>query len=185
MRFAYAALAAIALVVSGCSPATESGTTTSSPSPSRSAVSPSSSWPPAPVDYGPVTLVTGSDVWTVVKDGAKTTAPDGTTHTRGRFRSRLESADDRVAGTTVATWNTKRWEGALTQWGEVRITTSTGGWVGRYSGIYTAKTFDVISGWYTGTGGNKGLSMYMWEQGSGGLEVTFQALIVPGKPPPS
>lgn len=186
-RTAGVALAVVALVLGGCAEGAEeqpAPTTSTSTSPSASVSTPTSTWPPKPIDYGPVTLVTGSDFWTLVDFGAETTDPDGTTHTRGRFSSRLESADERVTGTLKGTWSTDRWRGALVQWGDSRITTSTGAWVGRMTGIYTAETYDVLAGWFTGTGGNQGLSLYLWETSSGGTEATFNALVFPGEPPP-
>ena len=187
MRTALAALAVVALSLSGCSGGTDERTATTPGSPPTSAVTPTP--PPSVISYGPVTLVTGTDTFTL-DHGSSTTDPDGTMHYRGGgFRSTLKSDDKRVSGTQVATWSTDRWgtpyDGALVQWGTSRITNSGGGWVGRYTGVYTPKTYDMITWWFTGTGGYRGLSMYMWETTSGGFEATFNALIFPGRPPPS
>lgn len=67
----------------------------------------------------------------------------------------LKSDDERVTGTQVAPWSTDRWgtqyDGVLVPWGTSRITNSGGGWVGRYTGVYTPKTHDTITWWFTGT----------------------------------
>lgn len=189
MRAMGAALSAIALVVTGCSGGTgdeagPTGTTSSSP-----AVTVAPAAPPTSVDYGPVTLVTGTDTFSL-DEGKVRSDPDGTSHSRGgRFWSTLESDDERVSGTQVATWSTDRWgtayDGALVQWGKSRITNDGGAWVGRYTGIYTPQTHDMMTWWFTGTGGYEGLSMYMWEATTGGFQATFHALVFPGEPPPS
>jgi hypothetical protein len=185
MRAGFAALAAVALVLSGCSGGTEKQAATTSRSPAAVTASPTS--PPTPIAYGPATLVTGTDVFSV-NEGTVTTDADGSSHSRnGGFHSTLICADKRVAGTQVATWSSDRWgtesSGALVQWGTARISNSGGGWIGRYTGVYTSETHDVITWWFTGTGGYKGLSMYMWEQTSTGFEAPFQALVFPGSPP--
>lgn len=189
MRAAFAALSVVALVLSGCLGGTDERTAAAPDSPPTSAVTTTPTLPETAIAYGPVTLVTGTDTFTL-DHGTATTESDGTMHYRGGgFHSTLKSDDKRVTGTQVATWSTDRWgtafDGALVQWGKARITTSGGGWVGRYTGVYTSKTYDVITWWFTGTGGYKGLSMYMWETTSGGFEATFHALIFPGRPPPS
>lgn len=192
MRTACAALAVAAMVLAGCASDTDDRPATSKTSASSSNSDVTTTPPPPPptaIDYGPVTLVTGSDTFSY-DEGRVKKDPDGTSHSRhGWYRSTLKSNDERVTGTHVATWNSDRWgtlyDGALIQWGTARITTRGGGWVGRYTGIYTSKTHDVLTWWFTGTGGYEGLSMYLWEETSGGFEATFHALIFPGDPPPS
>jgi hypothetical protein len=189
MRAMGVALAAAALVVTGCSGGTGDEERTAGTRSSSPAVTVAPAAPPTSVDYGPVTLVTGTDTFSL-DEGRVRSDPDGTSHSRGgEFRSTLESDDERVSGTHVATWSTDRWgtvyDGALVQWGKSRITNAGGGWVGRYTGIYTPKTHDVMTWWFTGTGGYEGLSMYLWETTSGGFEATFHALVFPGEPPPS
>lgn len=186
MRTLRTAVAVAVLVLAGCSgtrdQAADEPSGSPTPSASSSATSPASLWP-TPVAYGPATLVTGSDAFSVDM-GTATTDADGTIHDRGAFRSTLTCDDERVAGRMVAQWNTSRWDGALIQWGRARITNDGGRWVGRYTGVFTAKTFDMITWWFTGTGGYEGLSMYMWEETSGGPEGTFHALVFPGGVPP-
>lgn len=189
MRAMAAALAATVLVVSGCSGGTDDEAKTTGTRSSSPAVTVAPAAPPTSVDYGPVTLVTGTDTFSL-DEGRVRSDPDGTSHSRGGgFRSTLESDDERVSGTHVATWSTDRWgtqyDGALVQWGKSRITNAGGAWVGRYTGIYTPKTHDMMTWWFTGTGGYEGLTMYMWETTSGGFEATFRALVFPGEPPPS
>ncbi|WP_107772202.1 hypothetical protein [Nocardioides sediminis] len=189
MRAMGAALAATALLVTGCSGGTDDDARTAGTSSSSPAVTVTPAAPPTSVDYGPVTLVTGTDTFSL-DEGRVRSDPDGTSHGRGgRFWSTLESDDERVSGTHVATWSTDRWgtayDGALVQWGKSRITNDGGAWVGRYTGVYTPQTHDMMTWWFTGTGGYEGLSMYMWETTSGGFEATFHALVFPGEPPPS
>lgn len=189
MRTTCAVLVALVLVMSGCSSDTteEAGRGSTSSSDSTATVPPPA--PPTSVDYGPVTLVTGTETFSL-DQGRVRTDPDGTSHSRGgSFRSTMESDDPRVRGTQVATWSTDRWgteyDGALVQWGRSRISNPGGGWVGRYSGVYTPQTHDMITWWFTGTGGYEGQTMYLWETTSGGFEATFHALVFPGDPPPS
>lgn len=192
---ARAVLLLASVVLSGCSgdaeeqTASPSASQSASSSASASAVSPTPRLPLGTVTYGPVTLVTGTDTFTL-DEGRVTKEPDGSSHGRqGWFRSTLTSDDERVSGTAVSTWSTDRWgteyDGAAVQWGRSRITNPGGRWVGRYTGVYTPETHDMLTWWFTGTGGYEGLSMYMWETTSGGFEATFHALVFPGEPPPS
>jgi hypothetical protein len=142
------------------------------------------------VPHGPVTLVTGTDAYSLTPYRT-TTGPDGTVHQRRwLFSSTLTSRDKRVAGAQEGTWNADRWPGrdddvGMVQWGRSTITNSGGTWVGRYSGVYTPETYDAITWWFTGTGDYKGLSMYLWETPMPTVEdrMMFYALIFPGKPP--
>jgi hypothetical protein len=189
MRVTYAAIAAVVLVLAGCSDGTQEPVATTSTSSPTSAVTATPASLPAVVDYGAARLVTGTEIWSL-DQGTVMGHGDGTSHSRdGTVHSTFKCADPRVAGTAVGTWNSDRWgtfdNGALVQWGQIRITNSGGAWAGRLAGIYTTETHDVITFWFTGTGKYAGLAMYLWETPtSAAPEFPFTALVFPGAPPP-
>lgn len=180
MKITWALVAAMVLTATGCASETGTGQSSESRPPSASVVTPSqfptpTGVPPslAPVPYGPTTLTSGAETCDVEADTATCT---------------VTNTDPRVAGTVVYTWNTVKWgdmvNGSLVQWGRGRLVNSGGTWDGRYSGIWTPATGDIINFWYEGTGGYAGLSYYMtYEFPQTGLYWHTRGLIFPGKPP--
>jgi hypothetical protein len=136
-----------------------------------------------------MTLVYGTDHFTLDSMGDLEGETDGVERWRnGRFHSRLECDDPRVAGEMTSTWNTDvsggAANGAMVQWGTSRLANSGGEWVGTFSGVYTSATRDVLAWWLTGEGDYEGLSMYLWEPTtSTSGTAQFRALIFPGSPP--
>lgn len=116
-----------------------------------------------------------------------TTDPDGTVHYRnGVSNCRDEANDPRVSGTVTGDWNADAWgkgvqDGALVQWGTLRLQNSGGVWVGRYTGTYSSKRGDIILAWFQGSGGYAGLSYS--QQLTGFSKWQFTGLIYPGSPP--
>jgi hypothetical protein len=99
------------------------------------------------------------------------------------------SNDPRVTGAYKATFHSNRWgsdpaHGAMVQWGTARLVNAGGVWAGPYSGIFAAGRGDIITTWYTGSGGYAGLSYYETitvAPTGGGWEAV--GLIFPGLPP--
>jgi hypothetical protein len=154
-------------------------------------VEPASSGTPqtsAPRAYGRAALVTGGTSSFVLTEGTVTSDADGSSHGRnGTVKYTMTSNDARVSGTVEGSWNSDRWgesaaNGAIVQWGTSRLTNDGGSWQAPYSGIYTSETGDIITRWYTGSGGYEGLAFYMWIAGSSVFD--WQGLIFPGTPPP-
>jgi len=171
---------AVLVTLSACAGGSGSGGAAESTQPSIGIVSPSvfptpTGRPPslAPVAYGPTTLTSGAETCDVELDTATCT---------------VTNTDPRVAGTVVYTWNNEKWgdmfHGSLVQWGRGRLVNSGGAWDGRYSGIWTSGTGDIINFWYVGTGGYAGLSYYMTtEFPQNDLSLQTRGLIFPGTPP--
>lgn len=136
-----------------------------------------------------MTLVYGTDHFAIDSQGDLESRTGGVEHWRGgRFHSRLECDDARIAGDMTATWNSDVTgtynDGALVQWGTARLSNSGGEWVGTFSGVYTSKTRDSLTWWLTGKGDYAGLSLYLWEPSSSTSGTAqFRALIFPGSPP--
>ena len=100
------------------------------------------------------------------------------------------SNDPRVSGKYAATVQTRPWNAdasheAFVQWGTARLVNDGGVWTGPYSGIFATGRGDIITTWYTGSGGYAGLSYYQTitaaPTGGGWVAV---GLIFPGSPPP-
>jgi hypothetical protein len=175
-----------ALVVAGCGGSTTSAGPTGTP-PSTAPAASTTTAPGEPIVYGPTTFVSGQEACTFTDTvhATWTTAPDGTVRVRnGWFTCVVTSDDPRVAGSGRYTWNADRWgqenHGAMTQWGITRIRNSGGTWVGRYQGIYTSGTGDVVFSLLTGTGDYAGLSYYRWENKTFGTTWPTEGLIFPG-----
>ncbi len=130
---------------------------------------------PAAIAYGPVAVVRGTHVYTVVDIGGGTYAGIDTVN------------DPRVSGTFLSpSWTLNFWGttsddlGSGTQWGPTRLKNAGGEWQGVASGIYDDGG-DVIAIWYTGTGGYAGLSYFeLW---TGTDPWTIRGQIFPGDPP--
>ncbi len=171
---------------------TASATPSAQPSASASASSsgPSTTPTPAAVAYGPATLVTG-EMDCTFELGEVTAAPGGILQERGGSVTCVVTTNDpRVSGHEVDVFDADRWtEGfanTLVQWGTARLRNGGGTWVGRYTGIYTDATEDIITYWYSGKGSYAGLSLYMAiTQPPTGMTWPVTGLIFPGTPPPS
>jgi hypothetical protein len=192
MKTAPALLAIVILMATGCSGSAGNSTVpTSAPAAPSTSVNGPSAWPTASaIPFGAATLVAGEESCALDEGTLTSTGPDGTEHWRnGSATCSVTNNDPRVAGGAIYTWNHDFWnkgpdDGAHIQWGAGRLENSGGAWAGTYSGMFTSETGDVLTFWYTGTGGYKGLSYYMWQT------VPFEAgrgqthgLIFPGTPP--
>ena len=176
-RFVVLAIVAVLAAACGSGPASTPVANSSS--------SPSSTATPSPLTWGPTVLVSGKETCTVVT-GDLTTDPDGTGHYRnGVSNCREEANDPRVSGTETGDWNADTWgklgDGALVQWGTLRLENSGGVWVGHLTGVYSSKTGDLITVWFQGSEGYAGLSYYQRITGFGPWQ--FTGLIYPGSPP--
>jgi hypothetical protein len=121
--------------------------------------------------------------------GPGITGPDATVdYPKGTATCSVTNNDPRVAGKVVYTWKTHVYvngqDFALTQSGTGTLRNAGGARVGRYTGIATSTTGDILTFWYTGTGGYTGLSYYMWETVPAGVGIgPTHGLIVHGTPP--
>jgi len=97
--------------------------------------------------------------------------------------------DPRVSGKYAATVHTRPWSAdasheAFVPWGTARLVNAGGVWEGPYSGIFATGRGNIITTWYTGSGGYAGLSYYETitasTTGPGWVAV---GLIFPGSPP--
>ena len=139
---------------------------------------------------GPAAWVTGTATCPTVDLGDHSTDADGVQHFRnGTFRCIKTTDDARVSGTeTTTTWSAD-WYGApdlskgeFVQWATVRLENDGGAWEGRLSGVGALpEPGDIITVWYTGTGGYAGLSYF--EQLTGSEPWKLQGVIFPGDPP--
>ena len=173
-------------------PAPARASPASTPSPTMSPA-PSPGGSGQPKAWGPAVLVTGTESCRV--DAAPFTPdPDGvTSRSRGGTRSCTVQTDDpRVSGTITGTYDADGWgtelptNGAIVNWGTLRLENAGGAWVGGYSGIYTSETGDLASVWFEGTGGYAGLSYFQFIDapvGTVSSGYTFNGLIFPGSPP--
>lgn len=186
-----------AACAAGVSPTPTSATLTPTSLPSVSAATPTAAIAtPAPtpsptaITHGPVTVVAGTAVCPSIDFGTVTTDSTGVQHSRGGTLACTQTVNDpRVSGAYTATWNLDWWgtadhsNGALVQWGTVRLVNAGGAWEGRATGVYSSERGDTIAHWYTGTGKYAGLSYFeLW---TGGLDGTWtiQGQIFPGNPP--
>lgn len=192
MRGIWAGAAAVMLVVAGCAGSSGGSQATVSTSPAPATRTPSyfpSPGPPpsqAPVTYGAATLVSGTATCSIDMGPFTTPDPEGTAHARnGLVACTVVTNDPRVTGRLVDQWKGDGWQAAaLVQWGASRLQTSSGVWQGRFTGIYTRQTGDIITYWYTGTGDYAGLSYYMWfTEAPNGNVYPLHGMIFPGKPP--
>jgi hypothetical protein len=140
-------------------------------------VSPSAETTTAPTDpvvHGPTAFVTSLEVCTLSDEVRGLTCED-------------TSNDPRVAGTARYGLHQTRWgsagNGAGVAWGAARITNAGGAWVGRWEGIYTSETGDVVTSLLVGRGDYAGLSYYRWEYKQFGLTWQTEGLIFPGTIP--
>jgi hypothetical protein len=159
---------------------------TAAPTPAATtAPAPTPTPTPAALVYGPVSVVTGIEECNP-PDATVTTGPGDTQHSRGGSVACTDRANDpRVSGTFTATWNADRWgspiPSALVQWGTARMVNAGGAWEGRYTGVYSGNRGDLITYWWTGTGGYAGLTYFA--QTTGFSPWPIQGMIFPGTPP--
>jgi len=141
---------------------------------------------PAPLMYGPVTVVTGTATCTV--DVNPTTDSQGVHHVRdGTVTCAVTTDDPRVSGTHTEASNFDLWgtadSFALVQWGTARLENGSGAWESSFSGIASLPgRGDIIMYWYKGTGGYAGLSYFQLLTGQ--EPWTIRGQIFPGDPPP-
>jgi len=130
--------------------------------------------PTAPVVHGPTAFVTSQEVCTLSDEVRGLTCED-------------TSNDPRVAGTARYLLHQTRWgdpdDGAAVAWGAARVTNPGGAWVGRWEGIYTSETGDMVTSLLVGRGDYAGLSYYRWEYKQFGLTWQTEGLIFPGTIP--
>ena len=190
---------AVALVVTACG---SSGTAPPSVSPLPPAASAAPTSVPSMVAAAPTVTPTPTPIPTpAITPMPSAVALAETTLTASNYDCNLGSSDTpvqctavsndpRVTGTYKATFHTNRWgsdpsHGAMVQWGTARLVNSGGVWAGPYSGIFATGRGDIITTWYTGSGGYAGLSYYevitVAPTGGGWVAV---GLIFPGSPPP-
>ena len=189
MKSASVWAAIVILTATGCASGAGSGASSTSASlaPSVSESSPYV-WPTASsIPYAASTLVAGTESCGL-DDGKMSTDADGTEHYRGGSATcSVTNTDPRVAGGAIYTWEKDVWptnDGyGQTQWGAGRLENAGGAWVGTYTGIATSETGDILTFWYTGTGGYKGLSYYMWFTVHFTETGQTHGLIFPGTPP--
>ena len=171
-------------------PASAPSSVVATPPPPTTVATPSST--PAPVSYGPVSVVTGTSTCPTM-DFALTTDPDGTHHVRGGNVTCNNKTDDpRVSGrhTAPGTWNADLWGDvdaghfSLVQWAAtVRLENDAGAWEGRLTGgAALPGRGDAIVLWYKGTGGYAGLSFFELDTGQDPWRI--QGQVFPGDPPP-
>ena len=145
---------------------------------------------PEPYDYGPATIVAGTEACDV-KEGTETVTEDGTRQNRGWILTCVDTNNDpRVTGTATYSWNYDMWgsgmEFAHVQWGSGRLENAGGAWEGTLTGSFSTKNGDVILFWFEGTGGYEGLSCGMWAvlpTAEAGWTYPVKGLIFPGSPP--
>jgi hypothetical protein len=140
---------------------------------------------PTAIAYGPVSVVSGIENCDL-SEGTVTSGPGDTQHSRGGTVECVDRANDpRVSGTFTGTWLSDRWgspiPSALVQWGTARLVNAGGAWEGRFTGVYSANRGDIITYWWTGTGGYAGLSYFSQTTGTSPWPITGQ--IFPGDPP--
>ena len=71
-------------------------------------------------------------------------------------------------------------------WGTVRMENDGGAWAGRYSGVATPDTGDLVTFWFEGSGGYAGLSYFQWAPMPASLALVgfpVTGLVFPGAPP--
>jgi hypothetical protein len=139
------------------------------------------------VTYGPVAVISGVESCDI-DFGTVTAEGTGIQHARNGTAKCTDTVNDpRMNGTYAATWNLDYWgtpdhmNGALVQWGTARLTVAGGTWEGRASGVYSSDRGDTIVWWWTGTGGNAGLTCFELVTGTGPWMI--QGEIFPGAPP--
>jgi hypothetical protein len=145
---------------------------------------------PEPYDYGPATIVAGTEACDA-KEGTETVAADGTTQRRGWILTCIDTSNDpRVTGRVTYSWNFDTWgsgmEFAHVEWGSGRLENAGGAWEGTLTGSFSTKNGDVILFWFEGTGGYEGLSYAMWAvlpTAEAGRTYQVKGIIFPGAPP--
>jgi len=145
---------------------------------------------PAPYDYGPATIVAGTEACHA-KEGTGTIAADGTKQSRGWILTCTDTSNDpRVSGTVIYSWNYDMWgsgpQFAHVQWGSGRLENAGGAWEGTLTGSFSTKNGDVILFWFEGTGEYEGLSYAMWAvlpTAEAGWTYPVKGIIFPGSPP--
>ena len=197
-------------LLAGCAadatPTPSRATVTPTSAPSIAIVTPTAVAPPAPtpspeatihimtvapsptaIAYGPASVVDGAETCSITS-GPSTTDADGTEHMRGGKVECTDYANDpRVSGTYSGTWAIDWWgtpdhgDGALVQWGTERLVNAGGTWEGRLAGVYSTEQRDIITIWWTGTGGYAGLTYF--ELLTGDSPWKLQGLIFPGAIP--
>ena len=186
----HAMVGALALVAAGCgssvtaSPPPASAVPTSVPS--IAVVAPASASTPTPTPTPattPTAIAFGETTLTASSYDCKVVFSDTP------VQCTAVGNDPRVSGTYKATWHTNRWgpdpsNGTMVQWGTARLVNAGGVWEGPYSGIYATGRGDIITTWYTGSGGYAGLSYYeLYTQSTTGPGWVAVGLIFPGSPP--
>jgi hypothetical protein len=128
-----------------------------------------------PIVYGPTALVSSQESCTLSDEVSGLTC-------------KVTSNDPRVAGTARYLLHQTRWgdpdNGAAVAGGAARLTNPGGAWVGRWEGIYTSETGDVVTWLLDGTGDYAGLSYYRWEYKQSGLDWATEGLIYPSNVKP-
>jgi hypothetical protein len=145
---------------------------------------------PEPYDYGPATIVAGTEAC-AVKEGTETVAADGTRQSRGWILTCTDTSNDpRVTGTVIYTWNYDMWgsggQFAHVQWGAGRLENADGAWDGTLTGSFSTENGDVILFWFEGTGAYEGLAYGMWAvlpTAEAGWTYPVKGIIFPGSPP--
>jgi hypothetical protein len=145
---------------------------------------------PEPFDYGPATIVAGTEAC-AVEDGTETVAADGTRQSRGWILTCTDTSNDqRVSGPVTYTWNYDMWGSGMqfahVQWGSGRLENADGAWDGTLTGSFSTKNGDVILFWFEGTGRYEGLSYAMWAvlpTAEAGWTYPINGIIFPGSPP--
>jgi hypothetical protein len=140
---------------------------------------------PTAIAYGPASVVSGIEKCNL-SEGTVTTGPGDTLHSRGGTVECVDQTNDpRVNGTFTGTFLSDRWgspiPAALVQWGTVRLVNAGGTWEGSFTGVYSADRGDIITYWWTGTGGYDGLAYF--EQTTGTSPWPIRGMIFPGDPP--
>jgi hypothetical protein len=69
----------------------------------------------------------------------------------------------------------------------MHLENEVGAWEGSFSGVYTSETGDMLTVWFTGTGGCAGLSYFQFIEAAPGKVMTgvdYYGFIFPGSSPP-
>ena len=171
-------------------PASAPSSVVATPPPPTTVATPSST--PAPVSYGPVSVVTGTSTCPTMDcdrdDRPRRHAP----RPGGNVTCNNKTDDPRVSGrhTAPGTWNVDLWGDldaghfSLVQWATVRL--ENDGWClggpGSRASPPCPDAGTSSSIWYKGTGGYAGLSYFELDTGQDPWKI--QGQVFPGDPPP-
>lgn len=118
------------------------------------------------IAHGPVSVVTGTHVFTTTDLGVSTAGPDGlTSYRNGTFTGNDTANDPRASFTwTGSPWAMDLWgtfsDGGGIEWGASRDENAGGTWECSGSGIFSSDREDTIAIWCKGTGGHAGLAYF-------------------------